>query len=252
MGDLRSEEYNPAAGRRLEKSEVHIWRLDPEPDADLTRYLRILSSEERDRAARFRFPHLTHNFITDHGRLRLILGAYAQIDPEDLRFAVNEFGKPEIANGFVSLRFNLSHTQRLSLVAVCREAAIGIDVEACRPMPDLEEIAKSHFSRREIAALQETIEPDRQNAFFRCWTRKEAFIKAQGRGLSIPLDSFAVSLGPEAFPAILECAWDPEEPARWQLFSLPLDEGFMGALAITRGEWTITAFPWAGENRNLS
>jgi 4'-phosphopantetheinyl transferase len=258
MDKIVSEERNPFVGRRLEKNEVHIWRLEPEPSVDLSRYFGLLDGNERDRAQRFRFPHLTRSFIVDHGRLRLILGAYAGLNPEELVFVTNEFGKPEIANTehakqAGSLRFNLSHTAGLTLLAVCLDAPLGVDVEAVRPMSDWQEVARSHFSPREIAALHSAPVPDRQNAFFRCWTRKEAFLKANGHGLSMPLDSFTVSLTLGESPALLACAWDPGETSRWSLVSLSLGPEFAGALAIQRGEWKIQFLDWAaqtGSNRS--
>jgi len=240
---------HPAARRRLAKGEIHIWRLNPEPGADLDYYLRLLSPEERERAARFRFPQLTHNFVVDHGRMRLILGEYAGVAPENLVFTANEFGKPDVANPEAAdlpgrLRFNLSHTNGLALLAVCLDADLGVDVEAMRPMVDLELIAQSHFSPREVAALGAVASSEKQRAFFRCWTRKEAFLKAHGKGLSIPLDSFAVSLAEEEKPALLECRWDPQETERWSSFSLDVGPDFSGALAIRRGNWRISLFEW--------
>ena len=244
-------QHNEAAGSglvpapRLEKGEVHIWRLEPEPAVELARYFRLLDRDEQDRAGRFRFQHLTRSFIVDHGRLRLILGAYTQSHPEDLVFSLNKFGKPCLDGPHRGLHFNLSHTEGLTLLALCLDSEVGIDVEAVRPMEDWREVAQSHFSARENKALHSTIESDRQKAFFRCWTRKEAFLKANGCGLSMPLDSFAVSLAPEEFPALLDCAWDPHETSRWSLFSLALGENFIGALALENREWKIRFFDWA-------
>lgn len=245
MGDLHLAGNHPAIGSRLERDEVHVWILAPELPANLDNYSRLLSREEQERSTRFLFPHLKRNFIVDHARLRLILGAYAGRAPETLAFAVNEYGKPELADGAGSLRFNLSHTHGRSVVAVCLDSPVGIDVEAVRPIDDWEGIAQSHFSAREIAALHASAESDRQHAFFRCWTRKEAFLKAHGFGLSIPLDSFAVSLARETAPALLECTWDPQETSRWSFFSLDLGEEFAGALAIPRGNWKLHFFDWA-------
>lgn len=236
----------------LEKNEVHIWRLEPQPAIDVSRYLELLSEEERERAARFRFPHLTHSFIVDHGRMRLILGAYAQLAPQKLEFNFNEFGKPDLANCSAPLRFNLSHTKGLSALAVCVDAAVGIDVEAARVMNDWRDVAQSHLSRSEVAALENAEPMDQQNAFFRCWTRKEAFLKAHGRGLSIPLDSFAVSLAVEEMPRLLECAWGPEETKRWSLFSLEVARNFAGALAIEGKGWRIRYFDWGRDQPLLS
>ena len=245
MGNFSPRE-NP--GFRLEGNEVHIWRLEPEPTVE--HYLELLSADERERAARFRFPHLTHSFVADHGRIRLILGDYAGVDARGLEFVCNEFGKPEVANLSAPLRFNLSHTEGMSMLAVALDTAVGIDIEAVRPMDDWLGVAQSHFSPREIAVLNETEQSDRQNAFFRCWTRKEAFLKAHGRGLSIPLDSFAVSVAAEATPALLECTWGPEETKRWSLMSLDVGTKFAGALAVEGKDWKIRYFDWV-EDRSL-
>lgn len=244
MGHPGAGEQNPAEAAVLQEGEVHIWKLQPELAGDLARYSRILSREEQERADRFRFPHLARNFIVDHGRLRLILASYAQTAPQELAFALNEYGKPELAHPAGPLRFNLSHTEGLSLLAVCLHSPVGIDVEAVRPMTDWRDIAHSHFSLTEIAALDETPQADRTHAFFRCWTRKEAFLKAHGLGLSIPLDSFAVSVAREELPALLECAWDDGETRRWSLMSLALGERYAGALAIPRGAWKTRVFNW--------
>jgi len=229
----------------LDDGEVHIWRLQPESAADLSRYSQLLSHEEQDRASRFHHPHLTRNFVVDHARLRLILGTYTRSSPADLVFTANKFGKPELANPASSFRFNLSHTEGISLLAVCRDSPVGIDVEAARPMNDWRNVADCHFAPQELTALLDTPGFDRQNAFFRCWTRKEAFLKAHGRGLSIALDSFAVSVANEDFPQLLECAWDRNEIERWSLFSLDLGPQFIGALAILRSEWKIRSFDWS-------
>ena len=234
----------------FEKDEVHIWRLEPEPVSDLSRYSALLSQDEQERAARFRFAHLTRNFIGDHGRMRVLLGAYTGLAPESLVYAVNEFGKPELANHGVCLYFNLSHTEGLSLLAICLDTPVGVDVEAVRAMDDWRDVAQSHFSQREIDALQLVAESDQQNAFFRCWTRKEAFLKAHGLGLSMALDSFTVSLDRESKPALLECTWNPEETRRWSLVSLDVAGKFVGALAIQGKHRKIRYFDWA-KDRSL-
>ena len=249
MGNFSRETEAPGLGPG--KNEVHIWRLEPEPAIDVSRYLKLLSGEERHRAARFRFAHLAHSFIVDHGRMRLILGAYAGIAPQKLEFSFNEFGKPDLANCSEPLRFNLSHTKGLSALAICVDAAVGVDVEAVRPMDDWRDVAQSHFSQSEIAALENAEPSDQQNAFFRCWTRKEAFLKAHGRGLSIPLDSFAVSLEAEGMPELLECAWDAEETRRWSLLSLDVGANFAGALVVEGKDWRIRYFDWARDRSLL-
>ncbi|MBV8629388.1 MAG: 4'-phosphopantetheinyl transferase superfamily protein [Silvibacterium sp.] len=186
--------------------------------------------------------------------MRLLLGAYTGLAPENLIFAVNEFGKPELMNPESlqpegRVRFNLSHTEGLTLLGVCLSADLGVDVETVRPISDLELIAQSNFSEREIAALRAFGSSGKLRAFLRCWTRKEAFLKAHGKGLSIPLDSFAVSLSAEDASGLLECRWDAGEITRWSLFSLDLGNEFIGALAIQRGEWRVYMFEWEERNK---
>ncbi len=243
-----------AAISRLEPGEVHLWMLHPEPNVDLAPWLRLLSPAEQQRAARFHFPHLTRNFIADHARLRLILGAYTQTAAGDLTFSENAYGKPRLQNPASPVHFNLSHTAGLTLLALCLNSELGLDVEAIRPMDDWRDVARSHFSASENDALHRTAEADRQHAFFRCWTRKEAFLKASGEGLSRPLEAFSVSLDREAFPAFLSCAWDESETTRWSLVSLDPGPGFAGALALRSREpqnpWVIRTFNGAALSPN--
>jgi 4'-phosphopantetheinyl transferase len=246
-GSLRSssirypEPFTPAP--RLRANEVHIWTLRDCP-VDISEYTSLLSHEELNRASRFRFTHLFDRFAADHGRLRLLLAAYLETSPREILFAENSHGKPRLLEPACRLRFNMSHTDGLTMVALCLDAELGIDVEAVRDIADRESIAAMHFSQPENAALDAEPEHEKTAAFFRCWTRKEAFIKANGAGLSIPLDTFAVTLSSHEQAALLYCTWDARESSRWDLIHLDPAPGYIGALAIEGREWATSHFGW--------
>jgi 4'-phosphopantetheinyl transferase len=235
---------------QLAAGEVHLWKLEPLTGLQPSSWLSLLDAEEQARASRFRFPHLTHSFVADHARQRLLLGHYTQTAPAAIRYQQNNYGKPSFAspetNVVTPVHFNLSHTEGMTLLAVCLDHELGVDVEALRPMDDWEEIAATHFSAAENAELRSFDAADRSHAFFRCWTRKEAFLKASGEGLSKPLDAFSISIARTSDPSFLACEWNPEETKRWILKSLSLGEGFTGALALQHRNgaepWKIVVF----------
>lgn len=222
----------------LPPDEVHVWRaaLDlPERLADELRHL--LSDDERRRAARFHFERDRRRFSAGRGVLRDILGRYLNTAPQELRFHYDAHGKPSLYGS--DLRFNLSHSGGLALFAVTTGGQVGVDVERIRPEVMQEGLAKRYFSPREAAAL-EALPPEQQPAgFFNCWTRKEAYIKARGEGLSIPLDSFDVSLEPGEPARLLNVMGAPGEAERWSLWDLEVDAGFAAALALDSTERTL-------------
>lgn len=217
---------------QLAAGEVHLWKLEPVTSLQPEHWRSLLDEEEQARAARFRFAHLTQSFIADHARLRILLGHYLAASPKALRFTKNAYGKPALVHPETNLRFNLSHTAGLSLLAVCLDHELGVDVEAIRPMEDWEAIAASHFSAAENAEMRSFAASESNDAFFRCWTRKEAFLKASGEGLSKPLGGFSISVARTTYPRLLSCDWNPAEAARWTLVSLDLGTAFAGALAL--------------------
>ena len=218
---------------RLERKQLHVWqtRLNQPPDR-LPAYLRCLSADELERAARFHFADDRRDFVAGRAFLRTVLARYLGIEAAQVKFAYTRYGKPSIA-GPESLRglfFNLTHSRQLALLAVTLEADVGVDVEYVRSVDD--GIAERYFSRSEVAALRALPESLQQEAFFNCWTRKEAFIKALGEGLSLALDSFDVSLVPGAPAAILRTSEGMDQPSKWQIEHLAPAEGYIGAVAI--------------------
>ena len=177
----------------LPASSIHVWRMRPAGRLAKEDYLRCLQTDERERAGRLLFPADQQQSIASRGTLRLLLRHYAGAEhPRDIRFSYGEQRKPYLANS--DLRFNLSHTRDLALFAFAREIDLGIDVENAHVSDDLDAVAKQNFAPAEHDALRALSQNERIRAFYRCWTRKEALLKAEGSGLFRALDTFTVSL----------------------------------------------------------
>jgi 4'-phosphopantetheinyl transferase len=209
--------------------DVWLWSLSP-PTGTLERYWRNLNPEERARAARFSAPRLQDQYVAGRGGMRDILGQYLHRAPRSVPIHCNVFGKPQLANGSAgALHFNLSHTGGLAALAVSPTFDVGIDIEEMRSIG--EPIAERFFSAAEAEALRH-ISCDRSlQAFYKCWTSKEAFVKAHGAGLSLPLDSFEVSVDPDRPPALINLAGDHTAADHWSLLALDLPAGLSGTVA---------------------
>lgn len=223
-----------AAAPPLGEDEVHVWHVGLDRGSEEARALRrLLSSDERARAARFHFARDRSRFEGARGLLRLLLGHHLGLAPERIAFAYGPRGKPGLpAGGSAGLAFNVSHSAGRALIAVTRGRQLGIDLERERSVPEMDAIAESHFSCRERAELRALAPSERPAAFFRCWTRKEAFVKATGDGLLRPLDAFSVTLGPGEPARLLEVGEAPDEASRWWLEELGVPAGFWAALAV--------------------
>ena len=219
------------------QTEIHVWhRSLAVSAAELEGLYALLDSEERQRAGRFRFENSRKAFIASHGWLRTLLGRYLDADPRSLEFTFGKRGKPAVRGA--ALRFNLSHSGAMAACAMALDEEIGIDIELIRSMSDLESIARRFFHTEECRQLLAQREEDRETAFFRCWTRKEAYIKALGDGLYAPLDRFQVTLSsgdPAAFVQIDGCP----AAAEWSLFGLDFGPGYAGAVAVRGTGWVV-------------
>lgn len=231
----------------MKASEVHVWRaaLDV-PLNRLRRLCDLLSEDERARAERFRFPLHRNRFAVARGLLREILGTYSGDPPQGLRFRYGTSGKPELDGEATSapLKFNLSHSGGLALYAVARGRELGVDIETLRPGVEEEEIAERFFSAREVETLRSVPSGGRTEAFFNCWTRKEAYIKARGEGLSLPLDGFDVSLTPGEPAALLAVRGALGETERWSLRALDAGAGYAAALAVEGQRFRLRRWQW--------
>lgn len=221
------------AAPTLSREEVHLWRID------LTRGdavdFAVLSDEEIERAERFHSERDRSRFKVARAALRTILSRYANLLPDALVFCQNAYGKPFLTNPRAGgLHFNLSHSRDVALLAVAREREVGIDVEFMRPDFATQEVAEHFFSSSEIATLAGVETRLRTRAFFNCWTRKEAYIKARGEGLSLALDSFDVSLKPGQPAALLNTRRDSADVLRWSMHELFPVAGYAAAVAVER------------------
>jgi 4'-phosphopantetheinyl transferase len=192
----------------------------------------LLDDEERERSTRFVRPRDRDRFVLSHAALRLFVARCLDIEPFAVRYAKGVHGKPQLAPGLPPLEFNLSHSGELALVAIARDRALGVDVEHMRDLPDALSIAETTFSPAEQAALRSLAPAEQQPAFFRCWTRKEAVIKAAGDGLGRVLDSFDVDLAPGSTSALLRFDGRDGDLAGWSLRDLPAPAGYVAAGAV--------------------
>jgi 4'-phosphopantetheinyl transferase len=228
----------PGSHPVLSATEVHVWRVTL--DTDPLPYSGFLSEDERARAARFRFDRDRDHYTVARGVLRRLLGRYLEVRPSDLAFTYGEHEKPALAvPAGVDLRFNLSHSHGLALIAVSRGREVGVDIEYVQREVGDEGIARRFFSAAEVEVLMSLPEPDRRAAFFRCWTRKEAYLKGRGDGIYYGLHHFAVSITAEAPAALLANELHPEEVDRWSFRALIPGPGYEGAVAAEGQAWEL-------------
>jgi 4'-phosphopantetheinyl transferase len=227
---------------KLSDHEVHVWHwaleLPPERLAVLERWL---SPDERERAARFLFDRHRTAFIAARGTLRELLGKYLGCGPGEVVFSYSSYGKPSLASPASTLHFNLSHSGGVAAAAFTTACELGVDVERVDRKVDLA-VADSYFSPYEIERLQALPAGERPDAFFRIWTRKEAFVKAQGQGLSLPLHGFDVTVDAGDPPAILRCEWDDSVPGRWTLWDVTREIGCPAAVALAGCGFSLQVF----------
>jgi 4'-phosphopantetheinyl transferase len=241
----------PASHPGLEPGAVHLWRilLDREPSR-VERCAGRLSSDEQARMQRYRFETHQQDFALRRGAMRTILGRYLGIEARDIAFQISPRGKPELAERLPGhrLRFNLSDSKDLALLGVTLDADLGVDVEHLRDIPEMDAVARKHFSAAEYEAYVRLDPSDRWTGFYNCWTRKEAWLKASGEGLIRDLSSFAVSLVPEELPRLLWVENAPEEALRWSLLAdRPLPD-YVAAVAIELSPPELVRFAWREED----
>ncbi len=226
---------------------LHLWLVELELSPhELEQARQVLTAGEVERARRFHFDHDRRRFVAAHAALRTVLAQYAGLAPRQLAFLATPHGKPylspDVKYAVPDLAFNLSHSGELALIAVTAGRRVGVDIELIRPALAEGNIAERFFSPGEACELAALPEHERASAFFRCWTRKEAFVKARGEGLSLPLASFDVSLRPDRPAALLRTSPDPDEAGRWTLDAVPIDtEAEYEAAVVVEGPLAETA-----------
>ena len=226
----------------LPEDEVHLWHVDLRIVSEGgQRWEQMLSADERARAARFHFSKDRQYFTATRALLRTVLGSYVDSDPTELVFRYSDKEKPSLSPSpsQAQVEFNVSHSGDLGLLAFARGRVLGVDVEQVRENFDYAAIARRFFSEQEQQQLAALVPSDRYHGFFRCWTRKEAYIKAQGVGLSLPLEQFDVSLKPGNVNALLSTRPDDLEAAQWSLQEVPVTGGYVAALCVRGHGWRL-------------
>lgn len=227
---------------------VHVWLAVCPAHAPFDGYHAELPDDERRRARRFVFERDRQRFVFAHRVLRATLARYLAIPPRAVEFTAAPHGKPLLAAGHgAGLEFNMSHSDRAVLIAVSGAGPVGVDIEAVRDMRDRDDIARRTFAAAEFERLCRLDAGDRTTAFFNCWTRKEAFVKALGEGLSHPLDRFEVTLAPGEPARLVHIGGDVRQAAAWTMVALPDLPGFASALAVP-GPATVSCFRWAEQS----
>ncbi|HCF26730.1 MAG TPA: 4'-phosphopantetheinyl transferase [Cyanobacteria bacterium UBA11049] len=258
MSKIDRQWCSPPKSLKLSRNDVHVWRATLDRPAECVCQLaQSLSDDERLRAERFYFERDRSRFIVGRGLLRFILSRYLEIAANKLQFCYSSRGKPELieTSREYKLRFNVSHSQEIVLYAVTRDRSIGIDVEYIRPLPEAEQIVKSFFSLYEKSVFERLPPDQKQLAFFNCWTRKEAFVKAIGDGLSLPLDRFDVSLIPGEPARLLGIKGDNRALdhlrhrtcSNWSLQDITPIPGYVAALAVEGQSWNLSYWEWQEE-----
>ena len=227
----------------LRPAELHVWRATLAPDAEtLARLEATLDRDERERAQRFIVEHGQRRFTAARGVLRDVLARYTGRAAASLRFAYGPRGKPTLEGG---PHFNLSHSGDVALLAVTAAAPVGVDVELVRHLPDFEDIAARFFARGELEALRRSRPDDYAASWYRCWTRKEAYIKATGDGLHFPLDRFEVTLLAGDPPALRSLDGSARAASAWTIHHLEPGPDSVGAAALPAPTSRLRLFDWA-------
>ncbi len=239
----------PPADIRLPENEVHVYAaaLDV-PQAKLDAFWQTLTTDEQARAQQFYFEHDRHHYIVARGLLRLLNGRYLSTPPSHIQFTYGQHGKPALAaqhhHKNQILEFNLSHSHGMALIGFSWNRPLGVDIEPVRFIKDGDQIAKRFFSAWEYEQYTAVSPQDKPQAFFNCWTRKEAYIKAIGDGLSCPLNAFDLTLTPGKPATLLRVRGSQVEAKKWQLHSLQPRPNFVGAIIARGKRWQLQKWYW--------
>jgi len=231
----------------LVPNELHVWRAPLSPTIDqLDSFGDVLSSDESVRRARFRFEEHRQSWSASRTVLRHVISQYIRVPPGEIRFDYNKYGKPELRRdqNHLDLCSNTSYSSKIMVCAISSGMRVGVDIERVRDLDDLDRLADRVFSATALRSLHELPHDQKIRAFFNCWTRKEAYSKALGLGLSLPPDSFDVTFRLEEPPRITRVSNPSVDLSGWLLADLPLDEQFAGAVAVEGLPSRIRSWLW--------
>lgn len=239
------EPFMPARFPAIGRGVVVVWNLwiGGTPDAERART--VLAGDELARAASFVYDVHRNRYVAGRLALRELLGRYLDLPPSAVQFRYSKYGKPELPGS--TLRFNVAHSEDLAVIGLTAQDRLGVDVERFRELQDIAGVARSVFSERELDVFQALPGALKIEGFFNCWTRKEAFVKAVGEGLSHPLDGFDVTLRPGEAVRLLEVEGSTARAAEWSLFDLRPIDGWVGAVAVENPEAALVHAGWLGE-----
>jgi 4'-phosphopantetheinyl transferase len=248
MMNERERWLDPPERVVLEAGELHVWRawLDQQTAVYLRQLRELLSEDERERAARFHFPIHRERYIVARGTLRVLLGRYLNCTPETISFTYGPQGKPALADVTTPerLEFNVAHSEQVALFGFVWGRPVGVDVEHVRSLKDMDQIASRFFSAEEYRIWQAVSAEQQDQAFFNCWTRKEAYIKVIGEGLTHPLDRFVVTLKPGEVGRLITVDGSAALANKWQMEALYPAAGYVAAVAVEGGWERLRCWYW--------
>lgn len=231
---------------------VHLWRASLHADdARATQLAQLLAEDEAARAAKFVFARDRRRYVVARATLRRLLSGYLAVAPDAVGFAYEAHGKPILAPPLddSGLAFNVSHSGDLAVFAFTRGRRVGVDVEFMRPLDDMHQVAATVFSPRELASFNALPPGQQHGAFYAGWTRKEAFIKALGAGMSYPLKEFDVTLAPHEAARLVTVARDPASVGNWQMVAFAPADDHAGALVVEATDVTVSFWDAGDDSR---
>ena len=238
---------SPPEPLSLPQNTVDVWRgIVDCPKGSLRDFWDILSKDEQERALRYKFPIHRDRYIAARGILRRILGRYITQGPQTFLFSLGPHGKPFLnKNNSASCKFNVAHSGDLALYAISYDLEVGIDVETHRDTIDYQSMISRILTEQEASQLWALSQEDRQAAFFSCWTKKEAYLKARGNGLIFPMKQIAVGVATKQPSSLLEVHGDPGEATRWSLKELLPGPGYSAAVVASGSEWHLRCWDYS-------
>ena len=234
--------FSTLLSQPLPDSDIHIWCTPLNvSQEDLSHYISLLSLDEKTRAERFYFEKDRNHFIVGRGLLRTLISRYLEMNPAQIEFVYEDHGKPALKPVLQdkTLGFNLSHSKDLALYAFSWDRKVGVDVEHIHPMPDIDDFAERFFSSRESAYINSLSGQQKEAVFFKLWTCKEAFLKANGNGLTLPINEVEISLETESSVRLQSIGKEKEQTAHWRLEIFNPVPGYQAALAVEGYEGRI-------------